>query len=110
MIPGFPPVGWGGWMGMEGGERVHPTHVHIHAHAHMCMHRHMCMTSYGIPRDFPNGGSHLHEITMFTTHACTCMCTCVGGTPQPPPTAIHPPPYTHPHPPEPQEAENTKIQ
>ena len=60
--------------------------------------------------DSPNGGGHLHEIIMFTTHACVCMCmcvcacmcTCVWGTPQPPPTLIHPPPTTpHPHPPTP---------
>ena len=39
------PPGGGGWvdggMGVGGGERVHPTHVHMHAHARMCMHTHM---------------------------------------------------------------------
>ena len=50
MILGVPPwrVG-GGWMGVGGGERVHPTHVHVHAHARMCtrmhVHTHAHMTS-----------------------------------------------------------------
>ena len=99
MIPGVPPGGWGGvWMGMGGGERVHHTHMHMHAHA--CMY-----DIIGNPQDFPksNGGGHLHEITMFTTHACACVhvracaCTCVGGTPNhPPPPSSHPPtPKSH---------------
>ena len=50
------------------GERLPPTHMHMHAHA--CVH----MTSLGIPRDSPNGGCHLHEIIMFTMHACACLC------------------------------------
>ena len=75
---------------------------------HMCTHTrmHACACTYDIignPWDFPksDGGSHLHGIIMFTTHALVCvcmrawacMCTCVGGTPQPPPTPIHPPPH-----------------
>ena len=92
MILGVPTWGVGG------GERVHPTHVHMHTHTHM-------YDIIGNPRDFPksNGGSHLHEITMFTTHACACvhmracacMCTCVGA----PPTTPHPHPLNpHHHP------------
>ena len=86
---------------------------------HTCTCTHACTCTYDIignPWDFPksNGGSHLHGIIMFTTHACACvcvrtcacMCTCVGGTPNhPPPTSTQPPP-----PPEPQGAQNTKIQ
>ena len=67
MIPGVPPGG-GGWVdGGGGGERVHPTHVHTHAHARM----HTC--AYDIIGNSPNGGSHLHEIIMFTTCACACV-------------------------------------
>ena len=97
MIPGVPPRGWGGgWMGVGGGDRIHPTHVHMHVHACMCVWHHKEFP--GIP---PMGAGHLHEIIMFTTRACACvcmracvcMCTCVGGTPQPPPTPIYPPPH-----------------
>ena len=94
MIPGVPPGGvGGGWMWMGAGERVHPTHMHTHAHAHA-----RAYDIIGNPWDFPksNGGGHLHEITMFTMHACVCMhmcaCVCMGGTLQPPPTPIHLPP------------------
>ena len=34
-------MGGGGWMGWGGGERVHPTHVDMHAHACMCTYVHM---------------------------------------------------------------------
>ena len=74
-----------------------------------CMCMHACTYDIiGNPQDFPksNGGGHLHEITMFTMHACACMhvhvcmcmhacvCTCVWGAPpnQPPPPSTHPPP------------------
>ena len=99
MIPGVPPWGCtgGGWMGVGGGQRVHPTHMHMHVHMHMHAHAYDIK---GNPRDFPksNGGGHLHEITMFTMHACACVCmhACmsVGGTPQPPPSpSTHPPPH-----------------
>ena len=91
MILGVPPGGWGvgGWGG--GGERVHPTHVHMHMHA--CTY-----DIIGNSQDFPksNGGGHLHELIMFTTCACAymcvCACACVGGTPQPHLIPIHPPP------------------
>ena len=58
------------------------THMHMHVHAHM-------YDIIAIPRDSPNWGCHLHEIIMFTTHACvymhacTCMCTCMGVPHQP---------------------------
>ena len=98
MILEVPPRGVvGGWMGVGGDERVHPTHVHMHTHA--CTY-----DIIGNPWDYPksNRGGHLHEITMFTTHACACvhvhacacMCTCVGGTPSHP----HPHPATPPSP------------
>ena len=94
------PLGGGRWVdGGGGGERV-PPHTYTCTHTHTCMHTHMHMTSYGIPRDSPNGGGHLHEIIMFNTCACACMCTCVGVPPttptpiHPPPTPIHPPPPT----------------
>ena len=32
-------MGWGWVDGVGGGERVHPTHVHMHAH--ICTHTHM---------------------------------------------------------------------
>ena len=83
---GSPLGGVGGWMGVWGGERVHPTHMQD-AHAYEII---------GNSQVFPQwfSGSHLHEIIMFTTHACVCMCMHVhmwGGTPQPSPT-----PTTHP--------------
>ena len=101
-----PPLGGGGWVdGGGGGEGVggwgwwwwggapHPcahTCTYMHAYAHACAY-----DIIGNPRDFPksNGGSHLREITVFTTHACACvcMCTCVGSTPNhPPPPSNHP--------------------
>ena len=92
---GSPTLGVGdGWMGVGGGDRVPPymcTHMHMHAHARM--HKHAHARTYDIignPWDFPksNGGSHLHGIIMFTTHACVCvcacMCMCVGAPPHPP--------------------------
>ena len=71
--------------------------------------------------DSPNGGSHLHEIIMFTMHACACMCMhvhacmrmhvhmCVGHPNHPLLPLTYPPPPT-PYPPELQGAQNTKIQ
>ena len=90
------PLLWGvggGWMGVGGGDRVQPTHMHMHAHAtHTNAHAH-AYDIIGNPRDFPksNGGGHLHEITMFTMHACACACVC--GTPpnHPRPPSTHPP-------------------
>ena len=93
--------GW--WWGVVTGSPPHTC---------TCMCMHACARTYDIignPWDFPksNGGSHLHGIIMFTTHACACvcvhacacMCTCVGGTPNhPPPPSTQPP---HPHPPSP---------
>ena len=88
----------GGWMGVRGGERVHPTHVHTHMHA--CMH--MCIWHH---REFPGippwgqpfaWNYHVYH-TCMGMRACVCvhmhvhMC---GGTPQPPSTPIHPPPPT----------------
>ena len=61
---------------------------------HTCTHVHTRMTSYRIPRDFPNGGCHLQ----LKLSCLTCICVCVhmhacahvwGASPN------HP----HPHPP-----------
>ena len=77
------PQGVGGeWMGV-GVVRGCPLHT--------CTCMHACMYDIiGIPQDFPksNGGGHLHEIIMFTTHVCACVCVHahVWGHPQPPPT------------------------
>ena len=134
MIPGVPPLGGGGvggwgWGVVRGCTPPTCTHTHacMHVHAHACV--------YDIisnPRDFTksNGGSHLHEITMFTLHACACVCAracmcmhahaCVhvhacARVWRAPPNHPHPHPSTcHQHPPTPhpqelQEAENTKI-
>ena len=71
--------GRGEWMGVGVVRGCTPpmcTHMCMHACAHDII---------GNSRDFPksNGGSHLHEIIMFTMHACMCMCVHVcGGTPQ----------------------------
>ena len=43
----------------------------------------------GIP---PMGRGYLHEIIIFTTHACVCMHVHVCGAPPTTPTPIHPPP------------------
>ena len=98
----------GGWMGVGVVRGCPPhtcTHMCMRACAHTCARVWHHREFPGIPQK-SNGSSHLHEIIMFTTHACaclcmcacTCMCTCVGGTPNHPPS------------PEPQGAQNTKIQ
>ena len=113
LIPRVPLGGWGmggrGW-GMVRGCPPHTcTCTHMHAHAHMCARVLHHREFPGIPQK-SNGSSHLHEIIMFTTHACVCMCmracvcmcTCVGAPPNhPPPPYTQPPPLTTPHPPTP---------
>ena len=112
----------GGWMGVEGGERVHPTHVHMYTHVRM----RMCIWHQRESPGFPQiqwGRPFAWNYHVY--HACMCVraCACMhmhvhmcGGTPQPPPPpSTHPPTTPHPHPPTPhpqelQEAENTKIQ
>ena len=94
---------WGGeagWMGVEGGWGVPPTHVHMHGHAHACT----CMRGKhdnsmkmaapigfgeipGIPYDV------ICACACMRMHACMCMCTCVGGP------CHHPPPPSTPQPP-----------
>ena len=54
-------------------------HVQAHAHAH-------AYDIIGNSQGFPQWGGHLHEIIMFTMHACACVHV---GTLQPPPP--HPP-------------------
>ena len=126
----FPPWGvGGGWMGVGGGKRVHPSHMHMHTHAHMHMHTWTCTHVHAHAYDiignsqvFPQWGQPFawnYHVYHMGVHACmcmrvrACMCTCVvhppspsTHTPQPPPTPIHP----HPPPPELQGAQNTKIQ
>ena len=103
LISGVPP-----WE--DGGEECWEGAPDTCAHACTCMHVCVHMTSSGIPRDSPNGGCHLHEILMFTMHACACacmcahVCACVWGAPHNHPIPIHPPP-----PSELQGAQNTKI-
>ena len=78
------PLGGGAWV--DGGGGWWESAPHPCAHAHM-------YDIIGNSQGFPNGGGHLHEIIMFTTHACacmcmcacTCMCTCVGVPPNYPP-------------------------
>ena len=91
---------WGvGWI--YGGRGWWEGASHPHAHAHTCMHVHTHTQVYDIignSQGFPHGGSHLHEIIMFTMHACVCMCmhahACahMWGHPPTTPTPIHPPP------------------
>ena len=110
---GSPWAVGGGWMGM-GVVRGCP-HTCAYAHACMYVHAHMCTYDIiGNPQDFPksNGGGHLHEIIMFTMHACVCACVCACACVWGAPPNHHPPPSTHPptpHPPEPQGAQITKI-
>ena len=67
------------------------THARVCTHMHVWHHREFP----GIP---PVGGGHLHEIIMFTTHACACVhahaCACMWGAfpNHPPPPSTHPPP------------------
>ena len=106
---GSPPGGWGGgWMGVGGGERVHPTHVHTHVHART-------LTRVWHHREFPGippmGAAICMKLSCLPrmhVRVCVCVCACahVWGYP---PTTPHPHPPTPP-PPEPQGAQNTKIQ
>ena len=97
LIPGIhPPRGWGdGWMGVGGGERVPPIHMHMHVHSHICTY-----DIIGNSQGFPQWGLPFAiEIIIVNMYmcmrvhacACACMCTCVGGTPN----------HSHPHPPTP---------
>ena len=99
LIPGVPhPRGWGGgWMGVRGGDRIPPTHMHTHAHAHT-----RTYDIIGNPWDFPKiQWEQPFAWNYHVYHACMCVCVraCVcmrvhvcGG---------HPPTTPHPHPPSP---------
>ena len=103
---GSPTPEGGGWVDGGGGwwQGLPPTRAHTHAcrHTHAAHARPRTYDIIGNPWDFPksDGGSHLHGIIMFTTHACVCVCVCVHaracahvwGAPQFTP---------HPHPPSP---------
>ena len=99
-----PLWGVGGWV--DGGGRWWEGASYPHAHTCACTHVHTrAYDIIGNPRDFPksNGGGHLHEITMFTMHACVCMRMHVhmcGG---------HPPTSPHPHPPTPKSCRKPKT-
>ena len=103
----------GGWVWVELGGGT-PTHMCMHTHTRTHTNVRTHMTSQGIPRYSPYGGSHLHEIIMLIAHTCmcarvrvcACMCVCVwgGGLPPPTHTPIHPPN----HPPTPQMGGNTQ--
>ena len=67
-----------GWVGGWGWDVVTGSPTHVHMRMHACTHTHAHACTYDIignPRDFPksNGGSHLHGIIMFTTHARVCV-------------------------------------
>ena len=71
-----------GCIGVEGSERVHPTHVHIHAHA-------QTYDIIGNSQGFPQWGRpfawNYHVNHMWVcVHAHACMCMCVGDIPHPP--------------------------
>ena len=102
LIPGVPLLGGGGgWMWVGEGERVPPTYVHMHAHACACAYD-IIGNSQGITQ----WGSHLHEIIMFTMHACMCVHVCAYACVwEATPTTPHPHPPT-PYHPEPQGAKN----
>ena len=98
LIPGVPPGGvGGGWMGVGGGERVHPTHMHTHMHARTCTriwhHREfpgippmgaaICMKLSCLPR--------VHVRACVCVHACACAHMCGAPPNHPPPPSTHPP-------------------
>ena len=77
-----------GWMGEGVGERVPPTHMHMHVHA--CMHTHV-YDIIGNSQGFPQWGLPFAiEIIMFNVymcvhvHVCVCVHVC-GGHPNHPP-------------------------
>ena len=91
---GSPTLGGGGVGGWGWG----PVTGSPHTCAHACACTHACTRTYDIignPWDFPksNGGSHLHGIIMFTTHACACVCVraCAHVWGAPPPPSTQPP-------------------
>ena len=118
---GSPQLGvGGGWMGVGGGEREHPTNVHMHAHARTCTHapaRTRARTPIWHHREFPGippmGVAICMKLSCLPhVHVCACMCVhacaCAHVWGAPP---NHPPPHpTSPPSPEPQGAQNTKIQ
>ena len=79
-----------GWVWVEGGERVPPTHMHTQAHAHTCAY-----DIIGNSQRFPQWGQpfawnyYVYHACM-CVHACECMCMCVGCTPHPHPPTPHP--------------------
>ena len=91
---------WGmgvGWIGVQGGWGVPPTHVHMHMHACTHTHAHACVVNMIIScKWLPPFGESM-GIPYDVIHTCTCMHVHVhmcGGHPLTTPT-----PSTHPHPP-----------
>ena len=86
---GSPLGGGGGWMWVGGGERVPPTHMHMHIWHHRefpgisPMGVAICMKLSCLPC------MHVHACVCMCMCAYMCMCTCVGAPPNhlPPPRA-----------------------
>ena len=104
LILRVPPWGGGGgWMGVESGERVPPTHMHMHVYDIIGnsqgfpknpMEAAICMKLSCLPR--------MHVHVHVPVHAYMCMCVHMYGAPLTRPST--PPPL------ELQGAQNTKIQ
>ena len=102
---GSSPWGVGGWVdGGGGGERVPPTHVHMHVHACTRMYKHACARMYDIignSHGFPQlGWPFAWNYHVYHTCMCVCVHVCIhvhvcGGHP---PTTPHPNPPTPPPP------------
>ena len=86
--------GWGGgWMGVEGGWGVPPTHVHMHAHARTRTHAHACVVSMIISCKWPPPLGESLEIPYDVIRACACMRVRVHVC------GVHSLTTPHPHPP-----------
>ena len=74
----------GGWMGVGGGERVPPKHVHMHVHAHVCVYD-IIGNSQGFPKNPMEADicMKLSCLPRVRVHACTCMHAhaCAWGAP-----------------------------
>ena len=92
MIPGVPPWGVGGrWMGVEGGERVHATHMHMHTHAYDIIGNSQVFPQWGQPFAW---NYHVY-------HTCVCMRACVCIRVHVHVCRGHPRTTPYPHPPNP---------
>ena len=109
-------LGVGGeWIGVGGGWRMPPTHVHMNVHTRMCTHAHACVVNMVISCKWPpplDFGKSRGFPMMSYVHACVCTCiracACAHGWGAP----FHhpPPPSTHPPTPRVGPPESFKIQ